>query len=99
MAYTVRHATRFEWDRSKNVVNRFKHGLSFENGIELLRGRGDYLEIYDAEHSDEEDRFIAIGRTRHGVVVVIYTERDDEIVRILSVRRATRGERRAFLQL
>jgi len=83
---------RFEWDASKDRINREKHGLSFEDAAELLSGDADYLEIYDAEHSDSEDRFIAIGTTRRGVIVVVYTERDDEVIRIVSARRATRRE-------
>ena len=88
---------RFEWNPAKSEANRVKHGLSFEEAAELLRGRADYLEIYDEEHADEEDRFIAVGRIRRGVVVVIYTERDGDVVRILSARLATQAERRRFV--
>ncbi len=56
----------------------------------------DYLEIYDEEHSDEEDRFIAVGPIRRGVIVVAYTERDDDVLRILSARMATKDERKRF---
>ena len=51
----------FEWDPNKNKVNREKHGLSFDEVKELFTSGTDFLEIYDEEHSDEEDRFIAIG--------------------------------------
>jgi uncharacterized DUF497 family protein len=67
--------------------------LSFEEAAELFKTGVDYLEIYDEEHSDEEDRFIAIGPIRQGVVVVAYTERDDDVLRILSARMATKTER------
>jgi uncharacterized DUF497 family protein len=87
---------RFEWDRAKAEANHVKHDVSFEEAVELFRGRADYLEIYDEEHSDEEDRFIAVGRIRRGVVVVVYTERDDEVVRIMSARLATKKERQRF---
>jgi hypothetical protein len=63
-------AVLFEWDPNKDRINREKHGLSFDEVKELFTGDTDYLEIYDEEHSDEEDRFIAIGPTRAGVVVV-----------------------------
>jgi len=69
-----------------------KHGLSFEEATGLLKADVDYLEIYDEEHSGEEDRFIAIGPIRRGVIVVAYAERDDEVLRILSVRMATKTE-------
>jgi len=56
------------------------------------------LEIYDEEHSGEEDRFIAIGPIRAGVVVVIYTERGDDVIRIVSARKATKKEIQLFRQ-
>ena len=59
-----------EWDEQKDRQNRLKHGLSFEEVGELLTGDADYLEIYDVNHSVEEDRFIAIGPIRSGVVTV-----------------------------
>ena len=65
---------------------------------ELLRTDSDCLEIYDEEHSLDEDRFIAIGPIRRGVVVVVFTERDDGVVRIISARMATATERGKFEQ-
>ena len=89
---------RFEWDPAKDAVNRAKHGLSFEEASELFKTDTDYLEIYDEEHSDEEDRFIAIGKIKRGVIVVAYTERDDDVVRIMSARMATSRERQRLEQ-
>ena len=85
-----------EWDRTKEEANLAKHGLSFAEAEELFRSDVDYLEIFDHEHSGEEDRFIAIGPIKRGVIVVVYTERDDDILRIISARMATRNERRQF---
>jgi len=87
---------RFEWDSRKNSINREKHGLSFEEAAELFRSDRDFLEIYDEGHSGEEDRFIAVGRIRRGVVVVVYVEREEGVGRILSARMATKNERRHF---
>ena len=84
---------RVEWDPAKDEINRAKHGLSFEEASGLFKGGVDYLEIYDEEHSDEEDRFIAIGRIERGVILVSYSERDDDVLRILSARPATKSER------
>ena len=84
---------RFEWDPAKDETNRAKHGLSFEAASELFKRGVDYLEIYDEEHSGEEDRFIAVGPIRRGVIVVACTERDDDVLRILSARMATKKER------
>ena len=84
---------RFEWDPQKNVANQAKHGVSFEEASELFSSDSDYLEVYDAEHSFDEDRFIAIGTTSAGVLVVAYTERREDVIRIVSARRATKAER------
>ena len=99
MAY--RREVQVTWDESKNLSNQTKHGVSFEEASELFSSGVDYLEIYDVEHSDEEDRFIAVGPIRRGVVLVVWTERlsadDEEIaVRIISARWATRRERQHF---
>ena len=88
----------FEWDPNKDKVNREKHGLSFDEVAELFTSGTDFLEIYDEQHSDEEDRFIAIGPIRAGIVVVIYTERQDDVIRIVSARKATKKEVQLFRQ-
>lgn len=56
----------------------------------------DYLEIFDEEHSADEDRFIAIGAIRDGVLVVVWPERVEDVVRIISSRWATRREQRLY---
>ena len=63
-----------EWDAAKDRSNRSKHGLSFNEARALFEDGNDYLVIYAAEHSDDEDRFLAIGRIARGIVVVVYTE-------------------------
>jgi uncharacterized DUF497 family protein len=88
----------FEWDPKKDQTNREKHGVSFEEVTELFTSGDDFLEIYDEEHSHEEDRFIAIGPIETGVVVVVYTEREDDAIRIVSARKATKKEIRLLRQ-
>ena len=87
---------RFEWDPAKEDANRRKHGISFGEATKLFTGRTDYVEIYDEAHSDRENRFIAVGRIKRGVVVVVYVEREEDVLRILSARMATRQERKRF---
>jgi uncharacterized DUF497 family protein len=82
----------FEWDPIKGKINQKKHGVSFQEAKELFTSDVDFLEFYDEEHSDKEDRFIAIGPIRTGVIVVIYTEPQDEVIRIVSARKATKKE-------
>lgn len=86
----------FEWDEEKNLTNQAKHGISFEEAQELFCSDVDYLEIFDAAHSDHEDRFIAIGPIVRGIVMVVFTEREEDIVRIISARPATKREEQMF---
>ena len=87
---------QFEWDPDKDLANDAKHGLSFQEASELFSSKVDCLEIYDELHSLEEDRFIAVGPIRRGVIVVAYTERQDEVIRIVNARKATKKEREFF---
>jgi len=80
------------WDEAKSRTNRKKHGVSFEEASALFHRGDDYLEIFDDAHSDEEDRFIAIGPVKKGLVLVVYTERDEDTVRLISARWATKRE-------
>ena len=86
----------FEWDSKKDEANRDKHGLSFDEATELFTSGTDFLEIYDGDHSGEEDRFIAIGPIHAGLVVVVYTEPQDDTIRIVSARKATKKEVELF---
>lgn len=85
---------RCEWDPDKARRNRLKHGVSFDEAARLIDGPADYLEIYDEEHSVEEDRFIAIGPVDRGVILVCYTECPENVTRIISARMATAAERK-----
>ena len=83
---------RVEWDEAKNLENRRKHGLSFEEAEELFASGADFLEIFDETHSESEDRFIAIGPITRGLILVVWTAPDDETLRIISARGATERE-------
>lgn len=87
---------RFSWDEAKNGDNERKHGITFEQAAKLFSSGVDYLEIFDAAHSDLEDRFIAVGPLEHELVVIVWTERDDDTIRIISARRATRREQALY---
>jgi uncharacterized DUF497 family protein len=88
----------FEWDPAKAEANRRLHGISFEEAKELFTSGVNFLEIFDDEHSHEEDRFIAIGPIALGVILAVYTERHEDGLRIISARRATRAETRLLWQ-
>lgn len=86
---------RFEWDEAKAEGNLQKHGVGFEEAVTVFHDV-ESLTVYDAAHSGEEDRFIDIGRSLEGrVLVVVYAERGDRI-RVISCRQATARERRDY---
>ncbi len=86
----------FEWDPAKDRANSQRHGVSFDEAKGLLISGIDYLEVFDAEHSQDEDRFIAIGPVQRGLVMVVFTDRSERTIRIISARWATASESRLF---
>lgn len=87
---------RFEWDPDKAEANLAKHGVSFEQASELFTSGVDFLEIYHGAHSTVEERFLAIGPIREGVVLVVFIEVEEDTVRIISARMATARERSLY---
>ena len=83
----------FEWDEEKDRINQIKHGISFETAAYVFAD-AHYIEMYDFEHSIEEDRYIAIGMVGD-LLFVVYTERGENI-RLISARLATESERRLY---
>ena len=84
---------RFEWDEEKDRLNQEKHGISFEAAAYVFKDEH-YIEMYDFEHSVDEDRYIAIGKVGE-LLFVVFTERLDNI-RLISARLATPSERRLY---
>jgi uncharacterized protein len=83
---------RVFWDPVKNEANKKKHGISFEQASALFDSSLDYLEIHDSVHSEHEDRYIAVGPIDGRVVVVVWTEIEEDAMRIISARYATSRE-------
>ena len=87
----------FEWDENKNRSNKAKHGVSFEYACEIWLDPN-YI-IFEDRVSASEERWIAIGRVDTQIVLLaVHTYRgvDEEIVRIISARKATPHERRRY---
>jgi len=85
----------FEWDPFKEASNVAKHGVSFHDAAKVFDD--DLATTFpDPDHSYREHRFIMIGQSASGdVLVVTFTERGDTI-RIISARHATKRERRFY---
>jgi len=84
---------QFEWDESKNQENIKKHGISFKEAISVFDD-DDALTIYDALHSETEDRFLLIGfSAKQNLLVVCHCYRlNVTVVIIISARKATKTE-------
>ena len=87
----------FEWDEEKDLYNQRKHGVGFDEAKSVFNDPRS-ITIADEQHSDEEDRYIDIGISSRGrLIVVSYTERGANI-RIISCRKATKTERKTYEQ-
>ena len=87
----------FEWDENKNISNRTKHQIWFEEAQTVWADEF-AVEFFDPEHSNKEERFIRIGiSTSSRVLLVVFCERaDGDIIRIISARKATKSERKDY---
>jgi len=84
-------ALEFEWDFKKALINRQKHGISFE---EATTAFGDELSITieDPSHNEDENRLILIGKSEaFRTLIVVHIEKK-EVIRIISARKATKKE-------
>jgi len=88
---------RFIWDEAKAVENLRKHGVSFEEGASVFADENARLK-HDPEHSQQEDRFILLGfsATLRLLVVCHAYRESDELIRLISARKATPNERRQY---
>jgi uncharacterized DUF497 family protein len=85
----------FKWDKKKEKQNVTKHNVSFKEASTVFKDELS-LTIDDPIHSDDENRLIIIGESiEHRLLVVVHTERNDQI-RIISARKATKIERRYY---
>lgn len=88
----------FEWDSSKAVGNKKKHGISFELAATVFDDPF-ALRVTDAKHSKDEERFWQIGESDSGVLVVVFTVRGKgraERYRLISARKANKKERALY---
>jgi uncharacterized protein len=85
---------QFEWDRGKALANRRKHGISFEEAAEVFADPRAAI-FADPDHSIQEHREIIVGKFQNRLLVVSFTERQDNI-RIISARRASAQERKRY---
>jgi hypothetical protein len=83
----------FEWDDTKDAINRRKHGLGLRDAAEIFRGY--VLIAEDARRDYGEQRFVALGEYDGEVVRLVFTERDRNI-RIITAWKANRNDRKSY---
>jgi len=92
----------FIWNPAKNKANQQKHGVSFEEATEAFEDENGLM-LEDDQHSYDEQRFLLLGAAFNHLLTVCFCERgnDDEdgneVIRIISARRASRSERRLYI--
>jgi uncharacterized DUF497 family protein len=84
----------FEWDKAKNRANIRKHGIDFAEAEEMFRG----VLVADPDMREDygERRWTGLGMIRGRTAHVVFTERNPETIRIISLRKATRREKEQY---
>ena len=86
----------FEWNPEKEQSNQRKHDVSFLEASTVFADPME-LTIYDPDHSEGEHRFLSVGRSSSGHLLVIsYTEREENRIRIINARPATATEMKRY---
>jgi len=88
---------KFEWNKEKAEMNFSKHGVSFDEAKTVFEDPF-YVDFYDPDHSYDEHRYIIVGLSQQGrLLMVSYTERSNR-TRLISSRQLTKKERRIYEQ-
>ncbi len=87
----------FEWDENKNSLNKKKHGIAFKEAQTVFSDENALL-LHDPDHSQAEDRFILLGLSSNIQMLVVCHcyRKNDEVMRIISARKATRSEQKQY---
>jgi len=85
----------FEWNTQKAADNLRKHAVSFEEAVTIFHDVLSYT-YYDREHSHDEQRYVTIGVSAQGRLLVVAHTIKGEQIRIISARAATRREKTAY---
>jgi uncharacterized DUF497 family protein len=89
---------KFEWDEPKNQANIRKHGVDFRDAVYVFADPF-ALNLPDADHSVDEERWLLLGvNLREQTLLVVHTYRTEEIIRIISARKATHNEKATYLK-
>jgi uncharacterized DUF497 family protein len=84
----------FEWDEAKSRTNIRKHGLDFADAQQMFRGN--VIAEPDTRDDYGEKRWVGLGLIHGRVTHIVFTEREGDVIRIISLRKATRREREQY---
>ncbi len=92
---------RFEWSKKKEIANFRKHGIKFDEAQTVFFDEN-AIEFYDEDHSLKEVRYLMVGiSSKFKILLTSYTviqEKDEEIIRIISSRKATEKEQKVYFE-
>ena len=86
----------FEWDEEKDKLNQKIHGIAFEDAKFVFNDPNKII-LPDLYHSEDEERWLAIGIV-NSVLFVVFTERGENIIRIISARKGTKAEEKIYYE-
>lgn len=87
---------KFEWDENKNQINIKKHGIDFAEAVYVFADPF-ALNIPDDKHSEDEERWILLGRSfQSTILLIVHTDREGDSIRIISARKSTKNEQRIY---
>jgi uncharacterized DUF497 family protein len=82
----------FDWDDNKAESNKKKHGVSFAEAATAFSDPN-AIEFHDGKHSQKEERWILVGMSaRSQILLVVFVEKEEELIRIVSARKAVKEE-------
>jgi uncharacterized DUF497 family protein len=88
---------RFEWDPDKAAINLKRHRVSFEETIEAFFDPH-AVDDFDPDHSEDETRFNLMGLSSRRLLFVVYIQPEDDVIRIVSARKAEKKHQRIYEQ-
>ncbi len=87
---------KFKWDLQKEKINKLKHKIAFDEAASVFFDDKAIVE-FDVDHSFSEERFKVIGFSmKANLLFVVFVEKDKNIIRIVSARKASSKERRKY---
>jgi uncharacterized protein len=85
---------QFEWDEAKRLANLEKHGLDFADAVELIQGQ--MVIGRDQRFDYGEERYIGFGALRQRVIAVVFSRKEPDVIRLISLRKANQREQRRY---